>query len=302
MLQKSLINRKIMKRKPKGKLLAIGGNEHSSIDGENYVQRNNPDFIPDEIFKRYIEECRYGTRSRIGIITTCAGEPRRTAENFRDVFHRLDCHRIEILDIRSEREANDPENLQILEKLDGVFFSGGDQARIERYIVETEFSAILFKKYFEEDFIIAGTSSGAMAMADQMISRGSAMEGFVKGEVKITDGLSLIRNVVIDTHFDARGRFMRLVQAACNDKVLGLGIAEDTAVLIKGEEKLEVVGSGVVTVIETKNIFDTNFDEVDDGAPFTVSGLVVHILSRNDVYKMKDIFAQEPVVMENEQH
>jgi cyanophycinase len=275
-----------MKTKPKGKLLAIGGNEHSSLDGVNYVQRKNPEFIPDEIFKRFIEECRFGNRSKIGIITTCAGQPHKTAENFRDVFHRLDCHRIEILDIRSEREANDPENLLLLESLDGVFFTGGDQSRIERYILQTDFNTLLYEKYLNDEFIIAGTSSGAMAMADLMISRGSAMEGFLKGEVEITEGLSLIHNVVIDTHFDARGRFMRLVQAACRDKVLGLGIAEDTAVLITEESRLEVVGSGVVTVIETENISDTNFDEVEEGAPFTVNGLSVHILSRNDVYEM----------------
>jgi cyanophycinase len=288
-----------MKTKPKGKLLAIGGNEHSSIDGENYVQRNNPDFLPDEIFKRFIEECRYGNRSRIGIITTCAGEPRRTAENFRDIFNKLNCHRIEILDIRSEREANDPENLRILEKLDGVFFSGGDQARIERYITDTDYNRLLLDKYMNEDFIIAGTSSGAMAMANHMISRGSAMEGFIKGEVEVVDGLSLISNVVIDTHFDARGRFMRLVQAACKDKVIGIGIAEDTAVLIKGEEEIEVIGSGIVTVVETRNISQTNFEEVREGAPFRVHGLIVHILSRGDVYELEGVF--EPVLEEAEQ-
>jgi cyanophycinase len=277
-----------MTRKPKGKLLAIGGNEHSSLDGENYVQRNNPDFIPEEIFKRFIKECSEGTNSRIGIITTSAGEPRKTAENFRDVFHRLDCHRIDILDIRSEKEANDPENLEILKRLNGVFFSGGDQARIERYLLKTEFNNLLNDKYMTEDFIVAGTSSGAMAMADSMISRGSAMEGFIKGEVELTAGLSLISNVVIDTHFDARGRFLRLVQAACKDRMLGLGIAEDTAVLISGEAKLEVIGSGVVTVVETEGIYDTNFEDVSQGAPFSVKGLQVHVLSRNDIYRMNN--------------
>jgi cyanophycinase len=284
-----------MTRKPKGKLFAIGGNEHSSLDGENYLQRNNPDFIPDEIFKRFIKESYNGNNSRIGIITTSAGEPRRTAENFRDVFHRLDCHRIDILDIRSEKEANDPENLEILNKLDGVFFSGGDQARIERYLLNTEFNNLLYEKYMLEEFIIAGTSSGAMAIADYMISRGSAMEGFIKGEVEITNGLSLIRNVVIDTHFDARGRFLRLVQAACRERILGLGIAEDTAVLITGEAKLEVVGSGVVTVIETEGIYDTDFDDAKPGAPFSAKGLKVHILSRNDIYRMNHDSVNAPL-------
>jgi cyanophycinase len=289
------------RKRPRGKLLAIGGNEHSSLDGENYVQRRNPNFIPDEIFKRFIDELKEGTNSRIGIITTTAGHPRRTAENFKEVFHELNCHRTEILDIRTEEEANNPANLELLEKLDGVIFSGGDQTRIERTLLETRFNELLYEKYMNENFIIAGTSSGAMAMSDYMISRGSAMEGFIKGEVEIGEGLSLIRNVVIDTHFDARGRFHRLVQAACQEKLLGIGIAEDTAALISYENTIRVIGSGVVTIIETDKISDTNIDDVAEGAPFAVKNLVIHILSRKQVYTMKNIFGDDDSEVSNEQ-
>jgi cyanophycinase len=281
------------RKRPRGKLLAIGGNEHSSLDGENYVQRKNPYFIPDEIFQRFIDELKENSNSRIGIITTTAGEPRRTAESFKEVFHELNCHRIEILDIRTEYEANNEENLRLLEKLDGVIFSGGDQTRIERTLLQTKFNDLLYEKYMNENFIIAGTSSGAMAMADHMICRGSAMEGFIKGEVELGTGLSFIRNVVIDTHFDARGRFHRLVQAACKEKVLGIGIAEDTAALISYEDTVRVIGSGVVTIVETDKISDTNIDDVAEGAPFAVNNLIVHILSRRHVYRMQNVFEDD---------
>ena len=284
--------------KPKGKLLAIGGNEHSSLDGEDFVQRNNPQFIPEEIFKRFVRECRQGTRSLIGIITTSSSEPSETAESFREVFHNLGCHRTEILDIRSEEEANHIDNLNLLKKLDAVFFTGGDQARIEKYLRHTAFNNLLYKKYMEEDFLVAGTSSGAMSMANSMISKGSPEEGFIKGEVEMTEGLSLIRNVVIETHFDSRRRFARLVQAACKEKVVGIGIGDDTAVLITGEEKIEVIGSGVVTIIDTEHITESNIDELENGVPFRVKNLIVHILSRQDVFKLKNLFEQEKAILE----
>ncbi|MDQ3192723.1 MAG: cyanophycinase [Bacteroidota bacterium] len=276
--------------RPKGKLLAIGGNEHTSLEQMDFVQRNNPEFISEEIFKRMVDECREGNRSLIGIITTSSSTPLRTAENFRDVFHKLGCHRTEILDIRSENEANDPKNLRLLEKLDAVFITGGDQLRVGSFLCNTKFNDLLFDKYMNEDFLIAGTSSGAMAMAECMISRGSAMEGFFNGEVELAEGLSFIRNVVIDTHFDSRGRFGRLVQAACKQKVTGVGIGDDTAILISGEEKLQVIGSGIVTIIDTKKIKDANLDDLQEGVPYRVKNLIVHILSREDEYKIKDLF------------
>jgi cyanophycinase len=276
----------MLRRKPKGKLLAIGGNEHSLLDGEDYVQRKNPEFVPEEILKKFTEELKDKCDSRIGIITTCSGEPDRTAESFIEVFHSLGCHRTDILDIRTEEDANKKENLKMLERMDGVIFTGGDQVRIRSSLYKTEFNELLYKKYMEEEFIIAGTSSGAMAMADYMICRGSAEEGFFKGEVEMAEGLSLIRNVVIDSHFDSRGRFGRLVQAATKEKAIGIGISEDTAVLISGEEILHVFGSGVVTIVETNKIKCTNIDEIKEGVPFAVKNLTVHILSREDTYKL----------------
>ncbi|HET6244262.1 MAG: cyanophycinase [Bacteroidetes bacterium] len=290
-----------MKRsRPKGKLLAIGGNEHSSLEPLDFVQENNPEFISEEILKRMIEECRDGKNSLIGIITTSSSSPMRTAADFRDVFHELGCHRTEILDIRSKDEANKTQNLRLLEKLDAVFITGGDQVRIGDYLCNSEFNRMLVEKYMNEDFLIAGTSSGAMALADYMISRGSAMEGFYMGEVEISRGLSFIKNVIIDTHFDSRGRFGRLTQAACKQKATGVGIGDDTAILITPEQELHVIGSGIVTIIDIKEIIDSNLDSVPDGVPFRVKNLIVHILSRDDVYKIKDLFPvykQEEVIV-----
>src|SRR6266513_2132059 len=103
---------------------------------------------------------------------------------------------------------------------------------------ETDFLDILLRRYEHENFVIAGTSAGAMAMSNTMIYEGNAARAHLKGEVKITTGLGLVQNVIIDTHFDKRGRFNRLAQAvAAQPGAIGIGLGEDTGVIVsKGHE------------------------------------------------------------------
>ena len=105
-------------------------------------------------------------------------------------------------------------------------------------------------KYKNEDFIYVGTSAGAAAASNHMIYQGSSSEALLKGEVKISSGLSLIDHVIIDTHFVKRGRIGRLFQAVVgNPRLLGIGLGEDTGLLIKNNNDMEAIGSGLVILV-----------------------------------------------------
>jgi cyanophycinase len=136
--------------------------------------------------------------------------------------------------------------------------------------------------------VIAGTSAGAAACSTNMIYQGSASEALLKGEVKITSGLGLINNVIIDTHFVHRGRIGRLFQAVVsNPMVLGIGLGEDTGLLITDGNNLEAIGSGLVILVDGRYINDTNLTEIELGEPISIEHLVVHVMSKGSHYDLE---------------
>jgi cyanophycinase len=167
-------------------------------------------------------------------------------------------------------------------------FTGGDQLRLTSILGGTSFHDILLEKYKNEDFIYAGTSAGAAAASNNMIYQGSSHEALLKGEVKISSGLGLIDDVIIDTHFVQRGRIGRLFQAVVgNPKTLGIGLGEDTGLLITNGFQMEAIGSGLVILVDGKQIKDTNLTEVELGQPISINNFVVHVMSMNDKYDLK---------------
>ena len=164
----------------------------------------------------------------------CSSDLEEVGQNYLDAFGKLGCHHIRIMDIRNREDAQKPEMLERIRKCDGVMFSGGNQLRLSSIFGGTDFLEIILDRYLnEEGFVIAGTSAGAMAMSSTMIYQGSSSEALLKGEVKITTGLGFLKDVIIDSHFVKRGRFGRLTQAvAANPSCIGIGLGEDTGVLV----------------------------------------------------------------------
>ena len=118
-----------------------------------------------------------------------------------------------------------------------------------------------------------------------MIYQGSSREALLKGEIKITSGLGFMDNVIIDTHFVQRGRIGRLFQAVVgNPKTLGIGLGEDTGLLIKNGVSMEALGSGLVIIVDGRQILDSNITDVALGEPISIKNLVVHVMSQGDVY------------------
>jgi cyanophycinase len=146
----------------------------------------------------------------------------------------------------------------------------------------------LLKRYHEENFIISGTSAGAAASSNNMIYQGSSTEALLKGEVKITGGLGFINNVIIDTHFVQRGRIGRLLYACASNPVnLGIGLGEDTGLLITEGHLMEAIGSGLVILVDATHMRQTNITDVQMGQPVSIENLTLHVLALRDRFDLR---------------
>lgn len=274
---------------PKGKLIAIGGAEHKGAELEiDGFHLNNLNFFELGILRRVVEEAG-GINSRIEVITTASMIPYEVGENYLDAFGKIGCTNIGLMHIRTRQDAMNTEYIDRIRDCDAVMFSGGNQLRLSATDGGTEFLSILKKRYNEENFVIAGTSAGAMAMSNTMIYEGNAARAHLKGEVKITTGLGFVNNVIIDSHFEKRGRFGRLAQAvAANPGCIGIGLGEDTGMLITEGNKMEAIGSGLVVIVDGHDILHSNIADIPDGNPISLENLKVHFCEKGNGYLIRE--------------
>jgi cyanophycinase len=273
-------------QKIKGTLIPIGGNEDKGIDtNEMYTL----EFIDEGILYHVVKEAG-GKDAAIVVIPTASSIPKEVGENYLTAFTTLGCKNVEVLDIRSKKDSEKQYAIDLIKKADCIMFSGGDQSKITRKIGGSTIHKILLERYRnEEGFVIAGTSAGAMAMANEMIAGGSATESFIKGAVKMYNGLGLIPEVIIDTHFIRRGRFGRQSEAiAKHPNLLGIGLAEDTGMIIKNGNDCTVIGSGMVIVFDGSKLTHNNEKVLKEGTPMTIANLTIHVLSNGDQYNIEN--------------
>ncbi len=278
--------------KPKGKLIIIGGAvDKGSFTESNFESQveNNLNFFEKGILKRIINESLKGVNSRIEIIPTASKIPEIVGPEYAKAFSFLGAENVEVLNIQKREDATADENLTRIINADVVFFTGGDQLRLTSIIGGTPIHDKILEKYQNEDFIYVGTSAGAHSASKSMIYQGSSQEALLKGEIKITSGLGLIDHVVIDTHFVKRGRIGRLFQAVVsNPKALGIGLGEDTGLLVTEGEHMEALGTGLVILVDGRKITDTNITDVNLGEAISIKNLVVHVMNKGDIYLLSN--------------
>jgi cyanophycinase len=274
---------------PKGKLIAVGGAEHKGIDTDiSEFHRNNLNFIELGILRRVVQEAG-GPDARIEVITTASMIPYEVGENYLNAFGKIGCTNVGLMHIRNRQDTMDPDYMQRIQTCAAVLFSGGNQLRLSATDGGTEFLRIIKRRYQEEGFIIAGTSAGAMAMSNTMIYEGNAARAHLKGEVKITTGLGFVNTLIIDSHFEKRGRFGRLAQAvAANPGCIGVGLGEDTGMLITEGNKMEAIGSGLVVIIDGHEILHSNIADIPDGNPISIENLKVHFCEKGNGYLINE--------------
>ena len=272
---------------PIGKLIPIGGAEDKGTDLElGIIQRNNLNFFELGTLRRIVEQVG-SSDVHIELVTTASSIPDEVYGNYVNAFSKIGCKNIGHIRIRNREDAHNPDYIARIKTCDAVMFSGGNQLRLTATFGGTEFLDIIQQRYEHEHFVIGGTSAGAMAMSNTMIYEGNAANAHLKGQVKITTGLAFIKDVIIDSHFDKRGRFMRLAQAvAANPGAVGIGLGEDTGIIISKGLELEAIGSGAVTIIDGRNIRHNNIADIEDGSPISVEGLIVHIMEKGNRFHL----------------
>jgi len=275
---------------PQGKLFAIGGAEDKGVDLEKgEMVRNNLNFFELGILRHIFEEAG-GSGIRMEVITTASMIPNEIGENYLNAFGKIGCTNIGLMPIRNRADAMEREYIERIKKCNAIMFSGGNQLRLSATFGGTEFLEIALTRYNEEkNFVVAGTSAGAMAMSNTMIYEGNATTAHLKGEVKITTGLGFMDDVIFDSHFEKRGRFGRLAQAiASNPSAVGIGLGEDTGMLIKEGNIMEAIGSGLVMIIDGHDIMHSNIADIPDGNPISVENIKVHFCEKGNGYLLKE--------------
>lgn len=261
----------------RGQLVIIGGAEDK--EGECKILR--------EFVRR-----AGGTKARIVVMTAATELPREVGENYIRVFERFGAEEIRILDTVTRDDASSSSALEAIEKATGVFFTGGDQARIISIIKDTPLDEAIHQRY-AEGIVIAGTSAGAAVMPDVMIVEGDSQTHPRVNVVEMGPGMGFLPGIAIDQHFSQRGRLGRLLSAlAQQPAVLGVGIDENTAVVIDGSQ-FQVFGGGAVTVVDVSEITHCNLEQLLKDEALAICGAKLHILPqgyRFDLEKRVPIF------------
>jgi cyanophycinase len=271
-----------MQKKPKGDLIIIGGHEAKEGDRE----------ILSEVARR-------AKRGRLVIITVATQKPEEMAREYTQVFHELGVKDVEVLDIRTRQAASDEANVEKIKGASLVFFTGGDQLRISSQIGDSPTFQCL-QELYEHGATIVGTSAGAAAMPETMLIDGEDDKSNKISALSMAPGLAFLAGVVIDSHFAERGRMGRLLGAvAQNPKNLGIGIDEDTAIVVRCAEHFRVLGSGAVYVADGSEISYSSLSEKNPEGIINIYDVKLHVLGKDDCY---DLRLRRPQLAEAQQH
>ncbi|MDZ8068763.1 MAG: cyanophycinase [Nostoc sp. DedQUE08] len=261
----------------KKQLVIIGGAEDK--EGDSVILR---DFV----------RRAGGTKAYIVILTAATELPREVGENYIRVFERLGAETVRIIDTETREDAASSTALEAINKATGVFFTGGDQARITNILKDTEIDAAIHQRY-SEGAVIAGTSAGAAVMPDVMIVEGDSETHPRIETVEMGPGMGFLPGVVIDQHFSQRGRLGRLISALIlQPAVLGFGIDENTAMVVV-DNQIEVIGEGAVTIVDESEATYNNMGEILKDESLAICGAKLHILPHGFKFDLK---TRQPLV------
>ncbi|MDQ0638470.1 cyanophycinase [Pedobacter sp. W3I1] len=257
---------------PNGKLMLIGGAENKSPAAGT----------DKKVLMAFLELC--GKSPIIEIITTAGSEEvNETYSVYEARFKELGAKSCG--HIHHECRLFEEEMTERLNTASGIFFAGGDQLKLTAIYGGTEIINRIKYRYIHEKLVIGGTSAGAMAMSTPMIFDGNGEAEMIAAGVKVTTGFEFLRDVCVDTHFVHRGRFVRMAQViATNPASIGIGIEEDTAIIVTEANNAEVIGNGVVVVLDGEISHGSNVTAFDENKKITIRDLRVSILSMGEKF------------------
>jgi cyanophycinase len=273
-----------------GKIILIGGN----VDKGGYQSKKNGGkpsglkSIHPEILIRLISELKGEANGRIEIITAATDLPKEVGEEYCKALTRLGCNNLGNMYFDKPEKADKVEFLERLKKCDGLIFTGGDQIKLCMALKDSEFLEYIKARYRrDENFLVAGTSAGAMALTEVMIAGGTNKEALSKGHVHIGPGLGLLPGIIVDTHFIKRGRFSRLIEAvSCYPAKLGVGLGENTAVFFSKPQNVTTIGSNLVVLFDATDLTFNNIQHIKNDELICLENLKMHILPKERTFNI----------------
>ncbi len=219
------------------------------------------------------------------IIPTASSYPNGLAEDYKYAFRDLNVENISILDIRNEKDTERPDFIEKIDNADLIFFTGGDQYKLVSVFNDTPMLQQIWDKY-NNGTTIAGTSAGAAAACDPIIFDGDSA-GMNKGSIHYCKGFGFIRDITIDTHFVNRGRLGRLTQFLSSGKsTKGIGLGENTAIIVAPDSTFEVVGAEMVTIVNTEDVSYSNYNSINENEPIVINDIRVGFLQSGCIFDL----------------
>lgn len=263
-----------------GHLLVIGGAE------DKYNERR--------ILKKFLELAG-GDKAEVLIVPVASDFPEFAADVYTQAVRNLGVAKPRVLRATSRQDIVDADVDTLLDGVTGIFMTGGDQMRLVSLLGGTKLADRIRSIVRSSNIVLAGTSAGAAAMSTTMVVRGEPSSHPYKSAVRLSPGLGFLKNIIIDQHFTERGRISRLVTAVSyNPYNLGIGIDENTAIILDGKGLLEVFGQGSITIVDGSGITFNEIAEVADNESFSVCGVQFHILRDGLSYNYLDRLAIQP--------
>lgn len=262
-----------------GHLIAVGGAE----DRER-----------DRLILRRFVELSGGPRARLLVLTAASADPEGSWAGYQRVFAELGAQHVEPIDFRSADEAHDPAAVERLLAADGIYISGGDQRRLMAALWETPAARALHRAFHLRGACIGGTSAGAAALSRQMLAIGEPALRPYRDAVSLDIGLGLLAYAIIDQHFNERHRLGRLLSAvALRPDLLGVGIDEDTALVIERGRAIEVLGNGAVTLLDGRQM-RSNVRDTDPEDTLQLLDVRLHLLPAGSRFELTDTDTDTP--------
>lgn len=244
-----------------GALFAIGGAE---------------DKIRRRTVLQAFAEAAGGNAARIAVIPTASVLGPEIIDMYSELFTALGVAQVTGVRPETRTDADDPAYAEPLAAATGIFMTGGNQLKLSGVIAGTAFGKAIVAAH-ERGAAVGGTSAGASILAEHMIAFGGPGTTPRQRMTQLAAGLGLVRDAIIDQHFAQRNRYGRLLSlVALSPALLGIGVDEDTAAVIRGDQ-LSVIGRGAVTVFDGSRIV-TNAHVAKRSEPLLASGVVLHSL------------------------
>ena len=225
---------------------------------------------------------------RIVGLTTASSEPAASAHDWLRSFERAGASNVEIPIVDRRDRAQDPKIAEMLRGARAIFLGGGDQVHLVSTIDGSRVGRALREAY-QNGAVVCGTSAGAAALTETILAGGEPDEYGQMQEMHLGPGFGMLGfRAVIDTHFSQRRRLQRLFMVvAQNPDLMGLGIDEDTAMVVRGP-LAEVVGQGSVTFVDGRGVRFDNAEECMLGKPLTLSYLRVGIVGAGYTFNLRE--------------